>query len=228
LSAVDQWSRARGDFFGFPVREHEQELPYVQQEEEALLLVRLFLAHGQAEEALQELTHWKEPAQIQGRTHTLLEMLILEVLAHAANHALSQAMATLLQALWLAQPAQYQRLFLDEGLVMAALLKSMLNTIQEPELARYVRGLMGAFVQEQATMPASSSLGFPSLLEPLTSQEQRVLHLLADGASNQQIAEHLVVSLVTVKKHMTNLLGKLGAANRTQAIARAREYGLLK
>jgi LuxR family maltose regulon positive regulatory protein len=61
----------------------------------------------------------------------------------------------------------------------------------------------------------------------LTPQEQRVLRLLAEGASNQQIATRLVISLVTVKKHVTNLLLKLAAANRTQAVVRAREYGLL-
>jgi LuxR family maltose regulon positive regulatory protein len=53
------------------------------------------------------------------------------------------------------------------------------------------------------------------------------LRLLAGGASNREIATQLVISLATAKKHMANILSKLGAANRTQALVRAREYGLL-
>jgi LuxR family transcriptional regulator, maltose regulon positive regulatory protein len=74
---------------------------------------------------------------------------------------------------------------------------------------------------------AMSSSGPSPLLEPLTPQEQRVLQLLAEGASNQEISHQLVIQLSTARKHVANILGKVGAANRTQAIARAREYGLL-
>lgn len=227
LSAVEEWSRARADFFGLPVREHERELPYVQQEEEALLLVRLFLAQEQAGAALQELARWKAQAEAQGRGRALLEMLILEAVAHFADHKLPHARATLLQALKLAQPEQYQRLFLDEGQVMATLLKSSLKEIQEKDAAAYARGLLDAIPQEQMNASAVSSPGPSPLLEPLTPQEQRVLQLLAEGASNQEIAKQLVIQLSTARKHVANILSKVGAANRTQAIARAREYGLL-
>jgi LuxR family maltose regulon positive regulatory protein len=64
-------------------------------------------------------------------------------------------------------------------------------------------------------------------VEPLTRREQEVLGLLVAGASNQEIAIHLVISLATVKKHVSNLLGKLGVDSRTQAIARARDWSLL-
>jgi LuxR family maltose regulon positive regulatory protein len=67
----------------------------------------------------------------------------------------------------------------------------------------------------------------PLLTEPLTQREQEVLRLLVEGASNQDIANRLVISLATVKKHVSNLLGKLQAESRTQAIARAREWKLL-
>ncbi|HLV98250.1 MAG TPA: LuxR C-terminal-related transcriptional regulator [Ktedonobacterales bacterium] len=227
LSAVVGWSRARADFFGFPVQEHERELPYVQQEEEALLVVRLSLAQEEPLAALQEVGRWKAQAGAQGRTQALLELLMLEALAHQANRALQEARASLLQALRLAQPEQHQRVFLDEGPGLATLLKSALKETQAPALAAYARGLLVAFEQEQTRAPAASPAGSSPLLEPLTPQEQRVLRLLAEGASNQQIADQLVISLVTVKKHMTNLLGKLGATNRTQAIVHARDYGLL-
>ena len=67
----------------------------------------------------------------------------------------------------------------------------------------------------------------PGLAEPLTDREMEVLRLLAAGKSNQRIAHDLVVALNTVKKHVTHVLGKLGAANRTEAVARARELGLI-
>lgn len=227
LSAVERWCCAREDFFQYSVQERERELPYVQQEEEALLLARLFLAQEQPQAALQELARWKAQAQARGRTHALLEMLILEALAYWSVRALPQARASLLQALILAQPEQYQRLFLDEGSALAALLKSTLKEIQEPGLAAYTRGLLDTFAQEQTSAPPALSKSLSPLLEPLTPQELRVLHLLAEGASNQQIATQLVISLATARKHVSNILGKLGAANRTQAIARAREYNLL-
>jgi len=64
-------------------------------------------------------------------------------------------------------------------------------------------------------------------VEPLTQREQDVLRLLVAGASNQEIATQLVISLATVKKHVSNLLGKLGVESRTQAIARARDWSIL-
>ena len=67
----------------------------------------------------------------------------------------------------------------------------------------------------------------PRLVEPLTSRELEVLRLLAAGSSNQAIARELVVTLDTVKKHVGHVLGKLGAANRTEAVARARELNLI-
>jgi LuxR family maltose regulon positive regulatory protein len=227
LSAVERWSRTKDQFFGFPLREQDRALPSVFQEEEALLVVRLLLAQEKAEEALQELAPWKEQAQAQGRILMLLEILILEALAHFAARSLPLARSSLLQALRLAQPENFQRLFLDEGQPMQALLKSSLKEIQEPELALYVRHLLKALEREQGLIASSAVSDTYALLEPLTSQEQRVLRLLAEGASNQQIATQLVIELSTVKKHMTNILAKLGATNRTQAVVRAREYGLL-
>ncbi len=227
LPAVERWSRAREHGFGIPVCEHECELPYVQQEEEALVMVRLFLAQGQAQAALQELACWKTQAEAQGRFHALVEMLVLEALANWADRALPLARAALLQALKVAYPEQYRRVFLDAGPPLAALMKSTRKEIQEPVLDAYVRGLLDTFEQEQANAMKVTPMSPSSLLEPLTPQEQRILRLVAEGASNQQIANQLVISLVTVKKHVSNILGKLGAANRTQALVRAREYDLL-
>ena len=67
----------------------------------------------------------------------------------------------------------------------------------------------------------------PGIVDPLTSRELEVLEMLAAGRSNQAIAGELVVTLDTVKKHVGHVLGKLGAANRTEAVARARELSLI-
>ena len=112
-----------------------------------------------------------------------------------------------------------------------------------PALASYAHTVLAAcaceqrqIVQQEIIPPVSKALpptSSPSsqvaqqLLEPLTQREQEVLHLLADGASNQDIANQLVVSLATAKKHVASILSKLGAENRTQAIARARSHSLL-
>ena len=117
------------------------------------------------------------------------------------------------------------------------------NLPAPPALASYARTVLAAFASEQhqvvqqeaillvskALPPASSlsSQAAQQLLEPLTLREQEVLHLLAEGASNQEIANRLVVSLTTVKKHVGSLLLKLAAENRTHAVARAREVSLL-
>jgi LuxR family maltose regulon positive regulatory protein len=109
-----------------------------------------------------------------------------------------------------------------------------------PTLVFYVQMLLDAFACNQLhkggekviavnppahTFPLSQTIS--PLAEPLTPREQEVLRLLAQGATNNEIADRLVVSLRTVKKHVSNLLLKLEAQNRTHAVARARELSLL-
>jgi LuxR family maltose regulon positive regulatory protein len=92
----------------------------------------------------------------------------------------------------------------------------------------YLAGLLRACGQAGAVPPPGrAAAALPGLAEPLTDRELEVLRLLAAGSSNQRIAHDLVVALDTVKKHMTHILGKLGAANRTEAVARARQLGLI-
>jgi LuxR family transcriptional regulator, maltose regulon positive regulatory protein len=109
-----------------------------------------------------------------------------------------------------------------------------------PVLASYAHTVLAAFASEQHQEVTAKTIPFvstplshtpsqaaPALPEPLTLREQEVLHLLAQGASNQEIARQLVVSLATVKKHVANILSKLEAENRTQAVAYARSLSLL-
>ena len=95
----------------------------------------------------------------------------------------------------------------------------------------YLARLTAAFDRAQPAGPPPGRRGAvaaPGLVEPLTARELEVLGLLAAGQPNQGIADQLVVTLDTVKKHVSHVLGKLGAANRTEAVARARELGLLR
>jgi LuxR family maltose regulon positive regulatory protein len=111
---------------------------------------------------------------------------------------------------------------------MAALL-GRLVAAQRAEHAAARRVPLGCLARLQRAFdagPAAPGAG-PGIVEPLTSRELEVLELLASGRSNQAIASQLVVSLDTVKKHVGHVLGKLGAANRTEAVARARQLGLI-
>jgi LuxR family maltose regulon positive regulatory protein len=126
--------------------------------------------------------------------------------------------------------------FTDEGAPLGVLLGRLVAAQRaEQGPARdvplgYLGRLARSFDQNTAvTQPnaARSTPVAPGLVEPLSQREMEVLRLLAAGKPNQQIARELVVSLHTVKKHVTHVLEKLGAANRTEATARARELGLI-
>jgi LuxR family transcriptional regulator, maltose regulon positive regulatory protein len=126
--------------------------------------------------------------------------------------------------------------FLDEGAPMAALLDGLAATSGTGGPAAGVPpAFLGRLLQllQQAGLPVGRhgrrAAGLvPGLPAPLSDRELEVLQLLAAGRPNQAIAEQLVVTLDTVKRHVSHLLGKLGAANRTQAVTRAHELGLLR
>ncbi|QBD77221.1 transcriptional regulator [Ktedonosporobacter rubrisoli] len=204
-----------------------QPFAHVRREEEGLLLARLQIAEGQSQVALGLLSEWKHEASKAHRGYSELQILLLEALAYEQAGRQVQARATLREAIIRARPESYQRLFLDEGIRMEALLKSLLPDLRDKSLASYARKLLRAFIIVEALPTAPPVDATCGLVDPLTPQEQRVLQQLAQGAANQEIADALVIQLSTARKHISSILSKLGVANRTQAIARAREYGLL-
>ena len=137
----------------------------------------------------------------------------------------------------LACPQGYIRVFADEGPPMAALLARLIaaqrsgsgfGAVAEVPLGCLARLQRALGAQDAA--PAAGRGGAPAvpgLVEQLTSRELEVLGMLAAGKSNQAIAGQLVITLDTVKKHVSHILGKLGAANRTEAVNRARELSLI-
>src|SRR5262249_17931506 len=143
-------------------------------------------------------------------------------------------LGALTEALTLARRHGYVRVLADEGAPMRALLAQLPTARpgQQHAVGRidpdYLAALLRACGQPDAEPPRrQAAAAAPGLAEPLTGRELEVLRLLAAGRSNQRIAHDLVVALDTVKKHVTHVLGKLGAANRTEAVARSRELGLI-
>jgi LuxR family maltose regulon positive regulatory protein len=153
-----------------------------------------------------------------------IEIAALLALALYAQGKTKQALSTLGSILAEAEPEGYLRLFADEGEEMARLLALVAPyTTASPD---YVQRIQAAIAPAWQAQPDVSPLrGAPS--DPLSNREHDVLQLVAIGLSNQQIAERLVLSVHTVKLHVKHLLAKLGATNRTQAVARARTLHLI-
>lgn len=138
-------------------------------------------------------------------------------------------MAKLEQALTLAKPGGYVRIFVDEGPPLAHLLYEAATRGIGPA---YVQRLLAAFpVTEPEPEPVPSAESQHSanaeLIEPLSERELEVLHLIADGLTNSEIATRLFLTVNTVKAHNHNIYGKLGVNTRTKAVATARGLGLL-
>jgi len=225
--ALAQGDLAAAQHWAAELAQASAPLALVRREEETLLRARLHIAEGQPEGVLSELSPMLQETRDAGRRHRELQILVLQARGQAAGGNDVQARKTLLQAVTLAREEGYQRLFLEEGQLMKTLLQHLLPDLQEPMLASFVRRLLLAFGPALAAAPASAEEESCVPRGPLTAQEQRVLGLLAEGTSNQEIARALVIGLSTAKKHVSNILSKLEAQNRTQAIARAREDGLL-
>ncbi len=163
-----------------------------------------------------------------GRTGTVIEIHILQALALQAQGDMPAALAILEQALTLAEPEGYIRVFADEGQPMARLLSAAAGRTKLPG---YIATLLAAFGQQnelpKAVAPPISSAAASPLIDPLSQRELEVLQLIAHGLSNQAISARLVVALTTVKGHNQRIFDKLQVRSRTEAIARARELGLL-
>ena len=183
-------------------------------------LAHVWLVQQEPDKALPLLDHALQSAQAVGRQGNAVHLLALKAVVQHAQGDPEQALATLGQALELAEPEGYVRAFADERAPMARLLRRMLTRSPASE---YVRRLLDA-LGEPATVEKPSAA---PLIERLSEREVQVLRLIADGATNQEIADELVLTVNTVKRHISNIFGKLQVSNRTQAIGRARQLNLL-
>jgi LuxR family transcriptional regulator, maltose regulon positive regulatory protein len=215
----------------------EGEVSYLR-EREYLVLARVLLAKHAPDQALRLLQRLSDLAADQGRRGSLVELRALQARALTAAGDQAAALAALSEALALAYPEGYVRVFVDEGAPMASLLSSLAAAHRTgraalPSAVRpdYLYRLLQAFQPQGARgnpRPGRYGAAGSGLVELLSDRELQVLRLLAAGRSNPEIADELVVVLDTVKKHVGHILDKLGAANRTQAVARARSLGLVR
>ena len=128
-------------------------------------------------------------------------------------------------ALALAEPGGFIRIFLDEGTTMAQLLTEACTQGMMPD---YVSKILAAFeAEKQTNTDGSQPPTSQPLIEPLSQRELEVLHLIAQGLSNDEIGKQLFLALDTVKGHNRRIYDKLQVQRRTEAVARARELGLL-
>ena len=214
------------------------------QESEYLTLARVYLAEGRCDpqgswldDARRLLDRWLIAATEGERWDSVIELLLLRTLVLAAQGDEPGALAALDDALDHAAPEGYVRIFVDEGEAVQALLRKLKMT--DTSRTAYVDSLLTAFggdrltnrrtdAQQGLAAPTSAdTCSVPPMTEALTERETDVLRLLASGASNRAIADHLVISVPTAKKHVANILGKLQARNRTEAVAQARTLHLL-
>ncbi|MEZ4594244.1 MAG: LuxR C-terminal-related transcriptional regulator [Chloroflexota bacterium] len=197
---------------------------------EHLTLARILIAHYRLErqddiieKGIYLLDRLWEAAEQGGWGRSQIEILILQARAYQERGEMAKAVAIIQQALVLAEPEGFVRLFIEEGQPMRELLAACLT---QGAAAEYVTRLM------QAIDPAPDMAAAPPdlnqlLIEPLSDRELEVLVLIGNGLANQAIADELVIALSTVKKHVNNIFGKLNVSSRTQAIGRARELNIL-
>jgi LuxR family maltose regulon positive regulatory protein len=222
IEAAVRWARERG----FST---EGELGY-QRESEQVTLARVLLAQKRTEETLQLLERLVMTAEAEGRTASVIQLLVLQALALRALGDTTRSLESLTRALSLAEPEGYVRTFVDEGEPMAKLLSDMRLSVARDHGAaarispEYVGKLLTILEQPP---PKQTPAGVEPLAEHLSERELEVLRLVAAGMKNAEIAKELFVVVGTVKAHLNSIYRKLGVSSRTQAVSRARELGML-
>jgi LuxR family maltose regulon positive regulatory protein len=198
-----------------------------------LTQARLLMARGEWAATLALLSVRDDPGEPADPRGAGLEEVLLAALAFQAGGDLGAARATLERGLALAEPEGYVRLFVDEGVEAATLLGRWLAAPLRADqrerfatLREYAERLLTAFPSRVPEL-AGPRMSLPGLAEPLTARERDVLGLMAAGLTNAEIAERLFISVSTVKTYVNTLFAKFAVRHRAQAVARARELGLL-
>jgi LuxR family maltose regulon positive regulatory protein len=216
LGTASQWVKEQG----LNIR---KEVAFLR-EMENLALVRILIAQGKLAGTttfLQRLLKTADEAG--GRYSSKIEILMLQAMVFQAQGDINQAISSLVQAIELAEPRGFIRIFVDEGPPMARLLYEGLNHGIEED---YIRELLAAFpVVDPGEVDPRGKDG--ELIEPLSEREIEVLQLIADGLTSREIAARLYLSPNTVKVHSRNINSKLGVNNRVKAVTKARTLGIL-
>lgn len=194
-------------------------------EGEDLILARFFQASGRPDAALDIVRPIAVAARPAARTRSVIQALLLQALALEQQQQSAAAAEALREALALAAPEGFMRLFIDEGDPVANLLPRLRSSA--PAFVDRVLAVLDT--EHPATTPAPETVTPPPahLIEPLTEREQELLELLVRGLTNREIAEELVITEGTAKWHVHNIYQKLDVSSRAEAIARAYEWQLL-
>lgn len=206
--------------------ERMQPVPYLL-EKDYLIYVRFLLASQKYEQAREYLKGLQETVRAGGRTGRLIKVLLLLAQAESGLGDRPAASAAIQQAVLLSAPENYVRTFLDECPALSDILDDLLAAGASGAFLSYLAGLIGSEQGRQAPETARQAAEYPGLVEEISPRELEVLHLLEQGLSNKEIADRLTISITTVKSHTGSIYQKLEVANRTRAVARARELGLL-
>ncbi|WP_373228699.1 LuxR C-terminal-related transcriptional regulator [Cohnella sp.] len=189
---------------------------------------RVDLARGDTSAALAALELFQEQVEAKDWKDEQLKVMVLQTVALYRHGQKDKALQLLAAALEQAEKGGFIRMFVDEGTLMAELLSEAASHGIMPE---YIGRLLDVFAAEEQKSEDKSDLRlFPPaqpLIEPLSERELNVLQLIAQGLSNHEICERLYLAMSTVKGHNRNIFGKLNVQRRTEAVARARELGLL-
>jgi LuxR family maltose regulon positive regulatory protein len=195
------------------------DVPNHMSESAYLTYARLLLAQKRWPDAQTLLTNCERFARVGGRQRTLIVVHLRQAIAEKAIGDQARAIEYLEEAVRLAAPEGYRRIFLDEHQQIVELLPQVRHTAPE-----FVDQLLATGGWEgRPPFPRRAQ----DLIEPLSNRELEVLSLVIAGLTNREIAEKLFISLGTVKTHVHNIYGKLGVSNRSRAIARTRELGLI-
>ena len=202
---------------------------------------RVHLAQGDPSAALAVLEPLREQMEAKGWADERLKVKVLPAVAYHAHGERDKAVQILGDALALAQPGGFIRIFVDEGEPMRLLIFDFRHVLseaeglwiekqargQDHELMGYVDKLLAAFAGPAIAPQSKVSDQKSTMAVPLSERELEILRLIARGLSNQAISERLFLALSTVKGHNRNIFDKLQVQSRTEAVARAREMGLL-
>jgi len=186
---------------------------------------RVHLAQGDPSAALTVLGSYRQQVEAKGWQDQRLKVMILQTVALHAHGEKDRAVQVLTEALTLAEPEGFIRIFVDEGEPMAQLL---LEAASRGVMPDYVSKLLAAFETEKQKSEDKSDISpTQSLIEPLSQRELKILQLIGQGLSNREIGERLFLALDTIKGHNRKIFEKLQVQSRTEAVARAHELGLI-
>jgi len=189
---------------------------------------KVYLFQGKTAEALELLESLHEQLVQKDWQDELLKVMVLQAVAYHLHGDKGKAFELLGKTLLMAEKGGFIRLFVDEGIPMFRLLS---DAAEQGVFSEYTAGLLAAFAfeaQKNEDKPEGSHAALVQLMiEPLSQRELEVLRLISRGLSNQEICEVLFLALNTVKGHNRRIFEKLQVRSRTEAIARARDLGLL-